>query len=138
MILDSKKLVYQCILCSADPILSKKYLPINENEKLEFDIVFTREDDADEKIKILEEIINNNKKLTSTDIEIIYLTVALFMKSKLSKSELLLKIAELTNHVEGLSSEELRIMSLMLFHQKIVLMLKIRQFYQKRLEIQYY
>lgn len=91
-----------------------------------------------EKIKILEEIINNNKKLTSTDIEIIYLTVALFMKSKLSKSELLLKIAELTNHVEGLSSEELRIMSLMLFHQKIVLMLKIRQFYQKRLEIQYY
>ena len=136
--LDSKKLVYQCILCTADPILSKKYLPINENEKLEFDIVFTREDDADEKIKILEEIINNNKKLTSTDIEIIYLTVALFMKSKLSKSELLLKIAELTNHVEGLSSEELRIMSLMLFHQKIVLMLKIRQFYQKRLEIQYY
>ena len=74
------------------------------------------------------EITNNN----------IYLTVALFMKSKLSKSELLLKIAELTNHVEGLSSEELRIMSLMLFHQKIVLMLKIRQFYQKRLEIHYY
>ena len=29
------------------------------------------------------------------------------MKSKLSKSELLLKIAELTNHVEGLSSEEI-------------------------------
>ena len=54
----------------------------------------------DEKIKILEEIINNNKKLTNTDIEIIYLTVALFMKSKLSKSELLLKIAELTNHVK--------------------------------------
>ena len=105
--LDSKKLVYQCILCTADPILSKKYLPINENEKLEFDIVFTCEDDADEKIKILEEIINNNKKLTNTDIEIIYLTVALFMKSKLSKSELLLKIAELTNHVEGLSSEEI-------------------------------
>ena len=47
--LDSKKLVYQCILCTADPILSKKYLPINENEKLEFDIVFTREDDADER-----------------------------------------------------------------------------------------
>ena len=105
--LDSKKLVYQCILCTADPILSKRSLSINENEKLEFDIVFTQEDDADEKIKILEDLINNNKKLTNTDIEIIYLTVALFMKSKLSKSELLFKIAELTNRIEGLSKEEI-------------------------------
>ena len=86
--IDSKKLVYQCILCTADPISSKRQLYINENEKLEFDIVFTQEDDADEKIKILEDIINNNRTLTNTDIEIIYLTVALFMKSKLSKSEL--------------------------------------------------
>ena len=106
--IDSKKLVYQCILCTADPKLSKRHLNINENEKLEFDIIFTQEDDADEKIKILEDIINNNKKLTSTDIEIIYLTVALFMKSKLTKSELLLKIAELTNQVEGLSDEEIQ------------------------------
>ena len=105
--IDSKKLVYQCILCTADPISSKRQLNINENEKLEFYIVFTQEDDADEKIKILEDIINNNKKLTNTDIEIIYLTVALFMKSELSKSELLLKISELTNQVQGLSNEEL-------------------------------
>ncbi len=105
--IDSKKLVYQCILCTADPISSKKQLNINENEKLEFYIVFTQEDDADEKIKILEDIINNNKKLTNTDIEIIYLTVALFMKSELSKSELLLKISELTNQIQGLSNEEL-------------------------------
>ena len=105
--IDSKKLVYQCILCTADPISSKRQLNINENEKLEFYIVFTQEDDADEKIKILEDIINNNKKLTNTDIEIIYLTVALFMKSELSKSELLLKISELTNQIQGLSNEEL-------------------------------
>lgn len=105
--IDSKKLVYQCILCTADPISSKRQLYINENEKLEFDIVFTQEDDADEKIKILEDIINNNRTLTNTDIEIIYLTVALFMKSELSKSELLLKISELTNQVQGLSNEEL-------------------------------
>ena len=69
--IDSKKLVYQCILCTSDPISSKRQLNINENEKLEFYIVFTQEDDADEKIKILEDIINNNKKLTNTDIEII-------------------------------------------------------------------
>ena len=105
--INSKKLVYQCILCTSDPNLSKKQLCINEKEKLNFDIVFTQEDDADEKIKILEDIINNNKKLTNTDIEIIYLTVALFMKSKLSKSQLLLKISELTNQVQGLSNEEL-------------------------------
>ena len=105
--INSKKLVYQCILCTSDPNLSKKHLCINEKEKLNFDIVFTQEDDADEKIKILEDIINNNKKLTNTDIEIIYLTVALFMKSKLSKSQLLLKISELTNQVQGLSDEEL-------------------------------
>ena len=105
--IDSKKLVYQCILFTADPISSKRQLNINENEKLEFYIVFTQEDDADEKIKILEDIINNNKKLTNTDIEIIYLTVALFMKSELSKSELLLKISELTNQIQGLSNEEL-------------------------------
>ena len=67
--IDSKKLVYQCILCTA--------------------------------------IINNNRKLTNTDIEIMYLTVALFMNSELSKSELLLKIAKLTNQVKGLSDEEI-------------------------------
>ena len=105
--IDSKKLVYQCILCTADPKLSKKQLCINENEELKLDIIFTQEDDADEKIKILEEIINNNRKLTNTDIEIMYLTVALFMNSELSKSELLLKIATLTNQVKGLSDEEI-------------------------------
>ena len=78
--IDSKKLVYQCILCTADPKLSKKQLCINENEELKLDIIFTQEDDADEKIKILEEIINNNRKLTNTDIEIMYLTVALYNK----------------------------------------------------------
>ena len=103
----SKKIVYQCILCTADPKLSKKHLCINEKEKINFDIIFTQEDNADEKIKILEDIINNNRTLTNTDIEIIYLTVALFMKSKLTKSELLLKISELTNQVPGLSDEEL-------------------------------
>ena len=36
-----------------------------------------------------------------------YLTVALFMNSELSKSELLLKIATLTNQVKGLSDEEI-------------------------------
>ena len=36
-----------------------------------------------------------------------YLTVALFMNSELSKSELLLKIAKLTNQVKGLSDEEI-------------------------------
>ena len=36
-----------------------------------------------------------------------YLTVALFMKSELSKSELLLKIAKLTKQVKGLSDEEI-------------------------------
>ena len=99
--------MYQCILCTSDPKLSKKHLCINEKEKINFDIIFTQEDDADEKIKILEDIINNNRTLTNTDIEIIYLTVALFMKSKLTKSELLLKISELTNQVPGLSDEEL-------------------------------
>lgn len=59
------------------------------------------------KIKILENLINNNRKLTNTDIEIIYLTVALYMKSSLSKAELLLKISELTNQVEGLTQEAL-------------------------------
>ena len=103
----SKKIVYQCILCTSDPKLSKKHLCINEKEKINFDIIFTQEDDADEKIKILEDIINNNRTLTNTDIEIIYLTVALFMKSKLTKSELILKISELTNQVPGLSDEEL-------------------------------
>ena len=105
--IDSKKLVYQCILCTADPKLSKKQLCINENEELKLDIIFTQEDNADEKIKILEDIINNNRKLTNTDIEIMYLTVALFMNSELSKSELLLKIAKLTNQVKGLSDEEI-------------------------------
>ena len=100
--------MYQCILCTADPKLSKKHLCINEKEKINFDIIFTQEDNADEKkIKILEDIINSNRILTNTDIEIIYLTVALFMKSKLTKSELLLKISELTNQVPGLSDEEL-------------------------------
>ena len=33
--------------------------------------------------------------------------MALFIKSELSKSELLLKISELTNQVQGLSNEEL-------------------------------
>ena len=99
--------MYQCILCTADPKLSKKHLCINEKEKINFDIIFTQEDNADEKIKILEDIINSNRTLTNTDIEIIYLTVALFMKSKLTKSELLLKIAKLTNQVEGLSNEEI-------------------------------
>ena len=105
--IDSKKLVYQCILCTADPKLSKKQLCINENEELKLDIIFTQEDDADEKIKILEDIINNNRKLTNTDIEIMYLTVALFMNSELSKSELLLKIAKLTKQIKGLSDEEI-------------------------------
>ena len=99
--------MYQCILCTADPKLSKKHLCINEKEKINFDIIFTQEDNADEKIKILEDIINSNRILTNTDIEIIYLTVVLFMKSKLTKSELLLKISELTNQVPGLSDEEL-------------------------------
>ena len=36
-----------------------------------------------------------------------YLTVALFMNSELSKSELLLKIAKLTKQVKGLSDEEI-------------------------------
>ena len=36
-----------------------------------------------------------------------YLIVALFMKSKRSKSELLLKIAKLTKQVKGLSDEEI-------------------------------
>lgn len=103
----SGKYVYQAILCTADPESSKKQLCINDEEELKMNIIFTLEDDADEKIKILEEIIYNNKKLTNTDIEIIYLTVALYMKSNLSKSELLLKIAELTNEVQGLSKEEL-------------------------------
>ena len=105
--IDSKKLVYQCILCTDNPELSKKQLCINENEEIKFNIIFTQEDNADEKIKILEEIINNNKKLTNTDIEIMYLTVALYMNSELSKSELLLKIATLTNQVKGLSDEEI-------------------------------
>jgi len=78
-----------------------------KKKKINYDIIFTQEDNADEKIKILEDIINNNRTLTNTDIEIIYLTVALFMKSKLTKSELLLKISELTNQVPGLSDEEL-------------------------------
>lgn len=107
MRLDSKKWVYQCILCTADPELSKKELYINEDEELKLNIVFTLEDNADEKIKILEDIIDNNRKLTSTDIEIIYLTVALYMKSNLTKSELLLKISELTNQVKGLSDDEI-------------------------------
>ena len=85
--IDSKKLVYQCILCTADKKKKKKQLCINENEELK--------------------IINNNRKLTNTDIEIMYLTVALFMNSELSKSELLLKIATLTNQVKGLSDEEI-------------------------------
>lgn len=68
--IDSKKFVYQCILCTANPKLSKRELFINEDEKIKLNIVFTLEDDADEKIEILEDLINNNKKLTSTDIEI--------------------------------------------------------------------
>ena len=106
--IDSKKCVYQCILCTGDPEKSKRNLKINENEEVKLNIIFTLEDDADEKIEILEEIIDNNKKLTDTDIELIYLTVALYMKSKLTKSELLLKIADLTNKVEGLTEEEIR------------------------------
>ena len=105
--IDSKKFVYQCILCTADPELSKRELLINENEEVNLNIIFTLEDDADKKIEILEDLIDNNKKLTNTDIEIIYLTVALYMRSKLTKSELLLKIAELTNKVEGLTDEEI-------------------------------
>ena len=104
---DSKKYVLQCILCTADPEKSKRQLFINEYEELDLDIVFTLEDDADEKIEIMEEFINNNRVLTSTDIEIIYLTVALYMKSKLTKSELLFKIADLTNKVKGLTDDEL-------------------------------
>ena len=103
----SKKYVYQGILCTGDPEKSRRELMINENEEVNLNIIFTLEDDADEKIKILEDVIDNNKKLTNTDIEIIYLTVALYMKSKLTKSELLLKIAELTNKVEGLTEEEI-------------------------------
>lgn len=80
---------------------------IYQDEELKLNIVFTLEDNADEKIKILEDIIDNNRKLTSTDIEIIYLTVALYMKSNLTKSELLLKISELTNQVKGLSDDEI-------------------------------
>lgn len=57
--------------------------------------------------KILEDSIDNNRELTSIDIEIIYLTVALYMKSDLTKSELLLKISELTNQVKGLSEDEI-------------------------------
>ncbi len=105
--IDSKKLVYQCILCTGDPKSSKRHFSFNDDEEMKLHIVFTQEDDADEKIKILEDAINNNRRLTNTDIEIIYLTVALFMKSKLTKSELLLKIAELTNQVQGLTNEEL-------------------------------
>ena len=78
-----------------------------KKKKINYDIIFTQEDNADEKIKILEDIINSNRTLTNTDIEIIYLTVVLFMKSKLTKSELLLKISELTNQAPGLSDEEL-------------------------------
>ena len=104
---DSKKYVMQCILCTADPEKSKRQLFINEYEELDLDIVFTLEDDADEKIEIMEEFINNNRVLTSTDIEIIYLTVALYMKSKLTKSELLFKIDDLTNKVKGLTDDEL-------------------------------
>ena len=78
-----------------------------KKKKINYDIIFTQEDNADEKIKILENIINSNRTLTNTDIEIIYLTVVLFMKSKLTKSELLLKISELTNQAPGLSDEEL-------------------------------
>ena len=78
-----------------------------KKKKINYDIIFTQEDNADEKIKILEDIINSNRILTNTDIEIIYLTVVLFMKSKLTKSELLLKISELTNQAPGLSDEEL-------------------------------
>ena len=105
--IDSKKYVLQCILCTGDPEKSKRRLLINEDEELKLNIVFTLEDDADEKIEIMEEFIDNNRVLTSTDIEIIYLTVALYMKSKLTKSELLFKIAELTNQVKGLTDEEI-------------------------------
>ena len=105
--MDSKKYVLQCILCTADPEKSKRHLLINDDEELKMDIVFTLEDNADEKIKIMEDFIDNNRVLTSTDIEIIYLTVALYMKSKLTKSELLFKIADLTNRVEGLTDDEL-------------------------------
>ena len=104
---NSKKSVHQTILCTANPKYSKRHLRINESEGMDFDIVFTQEDDADEKIKILENAISNHRQLTATDIEIIYLTVALYMKSNLSKSELLLKIVDLTNQVEGLSEDEL-------------------------------
>ena len=104
---NSKKSVHQTILCTANPKYSKRHLRINESEGMDFDIVFTQEDDADEKIKILENAISNHRQLTATDIEIIYLTVALYMKSNLSKSELLLKIADLTNQVEGLTEDEL-------------------------------
>ncbi|WP_407381392.1 hypothetical protein [Methanobrevibacter sp.] len=105
--IDSKKLVYQCILCTGDPKSSKRHFCFNDEEEMNLHIVFTQEDDADEKIKILEDAISNNRRLTNTDIEIIYLTVALFMKSELTKSELILKIAELTNQVQGLTNEEL-------------------------------
>ena len=104
---DSGKSVHQTILCTADPKHSKRHVRINGSEGMEFDVVFTLEDDADEKIKILEDVIDKHRQLTNTDIEIIYLTVALYMESSLSKSELLLKIATLTNQVEGLSKDEL-------------------------------
>lgn len=105
--LDSEKFVYQVILCTADPKLSKREFRINKDDEVKLNIIFTLEDDADEKVKILEDAIENNRKLTSTDIEITYLTVALYMSSKLTKPELLLKIATLTNQVKGLSKEEL-------------------------------
>ena len=104
---DSDKFVYQRILCTSDPKLSKRQLVINESEEVKLDIIFTLEDDADEKLKILEELIYNNKKITSTDVEIIYLTVALYMKTTLTKSELLLKLAKLTNEIQGLSEEDI-------------------------------
>ncbi len=49
-----KKIVYPCILCTADNKLSKKKTTIaltKKEKKINFDIIFTQEDNADEKNK---------------------------------------------------------------------------------------
>ena len=103
----SKKFTKQQIICTGDPDKSKRTLLIDEGDECKFDIYFPLEDDADEKIKILEDIINNNRKIASDDVEVMYLTYPLYMKSELSDAELLYKIADLTNQVKGLNEDEL-------------------------------
>lgn len=49
--IDSGMLVYQAILCTTDPEQSKKQLFINDEEEINLDIVFTLEDNANEKNK---------------------------------------------------------------------------------------